>query len=66
MLKSTGRHHRPGDHDPRISFEVIGVLSEKGRRLVLQPDEQILIPRDGRYRVMGTDRLRSITVQAQT
>ena len=49
-----------------ISFEVIGVLSEKGSQgSFLNPDEQILIPLEtARYRVMGTDRLRSITVQA--
>jgi len=49
-----------------ISFEVIGVLSEKGSQgSFFNPDEQILIPLEtARYRVMGTDRLRSITVQA--
>ena len=48
-----------------ISFEVIGVLSEKGSQgSFSNPDEQILIPLEtARYRVMGTDRLRSITVQ---
>jgi len=49
-----------------ISFEVIGVLSEKGSQgSFSNPDEQILIPLEtARYRVMGTDRLRTITVQA--
>src|SRR5213595_651433 len=49
-----------------ISFEVIGVLSEKGSQgSFFNPDEQILIPLEtARYRVMGTDRLRAITVQA--
>jgi putative ABC transport system permease protein len=49
-----------------IAFEVIGVLSEKGSQgSFSNPDEQILIPLEtARYRVMGTDRLRSITVQA--
>jgi len=49
-----------------ISFEVIGVLSEKGSQgSFFNPDEQILIPLEtARYRVMGTDRLRTITVQA--
>jgi putative ABC transport system permease protein len=49
-----------------IPFEVIGVLSEKGSQgSFFNPDEQILIPLEtARYRVMGTDRLRSITVQA--
>src|SRR6266851_66030 len=49
-----------------ISFEVIGVLSEKGSQgSFFNPDEQILIPLEtARYRVMGTNRLRAITVQA--
>ncbi len=48
-----------------INFEVLGMLSEKGAQGSWQnPDEQILIPlQTGRYRVMGTDRLRSITAQ---
>ncbi|HUL49256.1 MAG TPA: ABC transporter permease [Gemmatimonadales bacterium] len=49
-----------------ISFEIIGVLSEKGSQGFQNPDEQILIPLEtARYRVMGTDRLRDITVQAK-
>ncbi len=46
-------------------FEIIGVLSEKGGGQSWQnPDEQILIPlQTARYRVMGTDRLRSVTVE---
>ncbi len=50
-----------------ISFEIIGVLSEKGSQgSFFNPDEQILIPLEtARYRVMGTDRLRDITVQAR-
>jgi putative ABC transport system permease protein len=49
-----------------IPFDVIGVLSEKGSQGFSNPDEQILIPLEtARYRVMGTDRLRNITVQAQ-
>jgi len=48
-----------------ISFEIIGVLSEKGAQGFQNPDEQILIPlQTARYRVMGTDRLRSVTAQA--
>ncbi len=49
-----------------IPFEIIGVLSEKGSAGGFgNPDEQILIPLEtARYRVMGTDRLRSITVDA--
>jgi putative ABC transport system permease protein len=49
-----------------IAFEIIGVLSEKGAQGFQNPDEQILIPlQTARYRVMGTDRLRSVTVQAR-
>jgi putative ABC transport system permease protein len=49
-----------------IAFEIIGVLSEKGSQGFQNPDEQILIPLEtARYRVMGTDRLRDITVQAK-
>jgi putative ABC transport system permease protein len=46
-----------------IPFEVVGVLSEKGSQGWQNPDEQILIPLNtARYRVMGTDRLRTISV----
>ena len=46
-----------------ISFEIIGILSEKGSQGFSNPDEQILIPlQTARYRVLGTDRLRSIAV----
>jgi putative ABC transport system permease protein len=49
-----------------IPFEIIGVLGEKGSGGGFgNPDEQILIPlQTARYRIMGTDRLRSITVDA--
>jgi putative ABC transport system permease protein len=49
-----------------IAFEIIGLLSEKGSQgSFFNPDEQILIPlQTARYRVIGTDRLRTITVQA--
>jgi putative ABC transport system permease protein len=49
-----------------IPFEIIGVLSEKGSAGGFgNPDEQILIPlQTARYRILGTDRLRSITVDA--
>ena len=48
-----------------VQFEVLGVLTEKGSQGSFQNlDEQVLIPlQTARYRVMGTDRLRSITVQ---
>jgi putative ABC transport system permease protein len=49
-----------------IPFEIVGVLSQKGSAGGFgNPDEQILIPlQTARYRIMGTDRLRSITVDA--
>ena len=49
-----------------IPFEIVGVLGPKGSAGGFgNPDEQILIPlQTARYRIMGTDRLRSITVDA--
>jgi putative ABC transport system permease protein len=48
-----------------IPFEIIGVLSAKGSAGFGNPDEQILIPlQTARYRILGTNRLRSITVDA--
>jgi putative ABC transport system permease protein len=46
-------------------FEVIGLLSQKGATSgPFSPDEQILIPlQTAQYRIFGSDRLRSITVQ---
>ena len=50
-----------------IPFEIIGILSEKGSQGFFNPDEQILIPLEtARYRIMGTDRLRSITAQVDS
>jgi putative ABC transport system permease protein len=47
-----------------IPFEIVGLLSEKGSQGFQNPDEQILIPyQTARYRVVGTDRLRQITVK---
>jgi len=48
-------------------FEIIGVLQKKGAQgSFFNPDEQILIPlQTARYRVMGNNRLRSITVQVR-
>ena len=48
-----------------IQFEVVGVLAEKGSQGSFQNlDEQVLIPlQTARYRIFGTDRLRSVTVQ---
>src|SRR3989442_13027936 len=50
----------------RNSFEGIGGVSETGAQgSFFNPDEQILIPLEtARYRAMGTDRPRAITVQA--
>jgi putative ABC transport system permease protein len=48
-----------------IPFEIIGVLQEKGSTSGWwNPDEQILIPlQTAQYRIFGTDRVNSITVQ---
>ncbi|MEX2583700.1 MAG: ABC transporter permease [Gemmatimonadota bacterium] len=48
-----------------VPFEVIGVLAEKGSQGWQNPDEGIFIPLStAQFRVMGTDRVRSISVQA--
>ncbi|MEX2178989.1 MAG: ABC transporter permease [Gemmatimonadaceae bacterium] len=49
-----------------IQFAVVGVLESKGQASPFgNPDEQILIPiNTGRFRVFGTNRLRSISVLA--
>jgi putative ABC transport system permease protein len=49
-----------------IQFQVVGVLESKGQASPFgNPDEQILIPLNtGRFRVFGTDRLRSVSVLA--
>jgi putative ABC transport system permease protein len=51
-----------------IQFEVIGVLKSKGTSTGFSnPDDQVLIPLGtGRFRVFGSDRLRSINVLAKT
>jgi len=51
-----------------VPFEIIGVFVEKGAAQSWQnPDEQILVPmQTARYRVMGTDRLRSVTVDVSS
>lgn len=48
-----------------IPFEIIGVLHEKGTSgSWFNPDEQILIPLEtAQFRIFGSDRVRSITVQ---
>ena len=49
-----------------IQFTVLGVLKSKGQTSAFQnPDDQILIPLNtARFRVLGTDRVRSISVLA--
>ncbi|MEO8333716.1 MAG: ABC transporter permease [bacterium] len=51
-----------------LQFTVIGVLKTKGQTSPFgDPDDQVLIPiTTGRFRVFGTDRLRSISVLAQS
>jgi putative ABC transport system permease protein len=51
-----------------LQFTVIGVLKAKGQTSPFgDPDDQVLIPiTTGRFRVFGTDRLRSISVLAQS
>ncbi len=51
-----------------IQFEIIGVLAAKGQQGGWgNPDDQILIPiNTARFRVHGTDRLRSISVLARS
>jgi len=48
-----------------IPFEVVGVFAEKGSEgSWWNPDEQVLIPLlTARYRALGTDRLRAISIQ---
>ncbi|HKI96037.1 MAG TPA: ABC transporter permease [Gemmatimonadales bacterium] len=48
-----------------IPFQVIGLLSQKGSQGGWDnPDDRILIPiQTARYRIFGSDRIRSITVQ---
>ena len=49
-----------------IPFEIVGVLKEKGvTGSWNDPDEQILIPLEtAQYRIFGSDRIRSVTVEA--
>ena len=48
-----------------ITFEIIGLLGAKGAQQGwMNPDEQIFVPLStARYRVMGSDRVRTITVK---
>jgi putative ABC transport system permease protein len=49
-----------------IQFEVIGVLASKGQGAGFgNPDDQVLVPiQTARFRVLGNDRLRSVSVLA--
>ena len=51
-----------------LQFTVIGVLKSKGQSSPFgDPDDQMLVPiTTGRFRLFGTDRLRSISVLAQS
>jgi putative ABC transport system permease protein len=50
-----------------ITFRVVGLLAERGEAGRENIDEQILIPLNtARYRVMGSDRLRAITVRVDS
>ena len=48
-----------------ITFEIVGLLGSKGAQQGwMNPDEQLFIPLStARYRLMGTDRVRTITVK---
>jgi putative ABC transport system permease protein len=51
-------------HIRGIPFEIIGILSPKGAQGFSNPDEQLLIPlQTAQYRIFGTDRVRSISVE---
>ncbi len=46
------------------TFEVVGVLAEKGAQGFSNPDEAVYVPlATAQFRLMGTDRIRSISVQ---
>jgi putative ABC transport system permease protein len=48
-----------------IQFQVVGILTAKGTGGFNNPDDQVLVPiQTGRYRLLGGDRLRSISVLA--
>jgi putative ABC transport system permease protein len=47
-----------------IPFEIVGVLSRKGSQGFSNPDDDIYIPlATAQYRVFGTDRIRSMSIQ---
>ena len=48
-----------------LPFEVLGVLAEKGTTGFGSSDDDLLVPfQTARYRLIGTDRLRTITISA--
>ena len=51
-----------------VQFQVVGVLASKGQGAgFANPDDQLLVPiQTARYRLIGSDRLRSINVLAPT
>ncbi len=51
-----------------IQFTVVGVLKSKGQSTPFgNPDDQVLVPiTTGRFRLFGSDRLRSVSVLAQS
>jgi putative ABC transport system permease protein len=51
-----------------IQFTVVGVLKSKGQATPFgNPDDQVLVPiTTGRFRLFGSDRLRSVSVLAQS
>ncbi|MEO7336219.1 MAG: ABC transporter permease [Caldimonas sp.] len=51
-----------------IQFTVVGVLKSKGQSTPFgNPDDQVLVPiTTGRFRLFGSDRLRSVSVLAET
>jgi putative ABC transport system permease protein len=54
-------------HIRGISFEVIGVLAEKGGASFANPDEAFYVPlQTAQLRLTGQDKIRSIAVQAQS
>jgi putative ABC transport system permease protein len=50
-----------------IQFQVVGIFTSKGTGGFQNPDDQVVVPiQTARYRVLGGDRLRSISVLAPT
>lgn len=50
-----------------MNFEVIGSLAEKGQVSFFNPDDQVVVPlTTARFRLIGTERLRSIAVKVRS